>query len=227
VDSPSPGSGSGGLPAGIFKGKIHPERIPYDMSPTQEDRNEIRRLLQTFQDGYTRRKVEDVDAFMELFLEDAEVIGTNGLGPGVEEWYTSRETARQLVQGDWESWGDVRLDVAGASIRAHGEVGWIAASGTVSQVIDASNYDSYLEYVTEFIEKSSLSAEEKLRYILRGGTNTLYELSRGENFVWPIRFTAVVQRQPDGWKFAQMTFSFPTLYFPDARLVEGQSYTAF
>ena len=33
-------------------------------------------LLQSFQDGYTRRDLTQVDAFMELFLPDAEIIGT-------------------------------------------------------------------------------------------------------------------------------------------------------
>jgi hypothetical protein len=25
---------------------------------------------------------------------------------------------------------------------------------------------------------------------------------------------------PEGWKFAQMNFSFPTVYFPDVRIIE-------
>ena len=41
-----------------------------------------------------------------------------------------------------------------------------------------------------------------------------------EKFVWALRFTAVVVREADGWKFAQMNFSFPTIYFPDVRLME-------
>lgn len=65
-------------------------------SPEQE----IRLLLQTFQDGYTHRDLSQVDAFMQLFTADAEVIGTNGQRPGVDEWYTDRATARELVEGD-------------------------------------------------------------------------------------------------------------------------------
>jgi hypothetical protein len=51
---------------------------------------EIRSLMQTIQNGYTLRDVTKVDAFMELFTADAEVIGTNGLRPGVDEWYIGR-----------------------------------------------------------------------------------------------------------------------------------------
>jgi len=180
---------------------------------------EIRSLLQTFQDGYTRRDITQVDAFMDLFTPDAEVIGTNGVKPGVDEWYTSRASARELVEGDWDGWGDLRLDVDSASIHVNGNVGWIASSATVTKTIGEENYASYLEFIKNFIETSNLPAEQKLHNILRGGTNTVYELRRGEKFVWALRLPAVVVRDVDGWKFAQVNFSFPTIYFPDVRIM--------
>jgi ketosteroid isomerase-like protein len=182
--------------------------------------DEIRSLLQTFQDGYTLRDANQVDSFMKLFTADAEVIGTNGVKPGIDEWYVDRASARELVAGDWEGWGDLRLDLASMSIHSRGDVGWVAASATVTQTIGDENYASYLEFVKKYLDDSNLSAEQKLLYILRGGTNTLYELRRGKKFVWALRFTAVVLRESDGWRFAQMNFSFPTIYFPDVRLME-------
>ncbi len=186
------------------------------MNPEQE----IRSLLQAFQDGYTRRDLTQVDSFMELFTPDAEVIGTNGVKPGVDEWYTNRASARELVEGDWAGWGDLRLDLDSASIRVNGSAGWIASSATVTQMIGEENYASFLEFIKEFLETSKLPAEQKLHYILRGGANTVYELRRGEKFVWALRFTAVVVHEVDGWKFAQVNFSFPTIYFPDVRIME-------
>ena len=59
--------------------------------------DEIRVLLQAFQDGYIHRDITQTDSFMELFTEDAEVIGTNGVKPGVDEWYMDRASARELV----------------------------------------------------------------------------------------------------------------------------------
>ena len=72
-------------------------------------------LLRAFQEGYTRRDVNQLDAFMELFTPDVEIIGTNGIQPGAGEWYTSRDAARELVKGDWEGWGDLRLEMASVS----------------------------------------------------------------------------------------------------------------
>jgi hypothetical protein len=182
--------------------------------------DEIRLLLQTFQDGYFRRDVSQTDAFMQWFTTEAEVIGTNGVRPGVDEWYMDRASARELVEGDWEGWGDLRLDLDAMSIHARGEVGWVAAPATVTKIIGEENYASYLEFVKNLIDHSDLSPEQTLLHILRGGTNTVYEMRRGEKFVWALRFTAVVVREEDGWKFAQMNFSFPTIYFPDVRVME-------
>lgn len=182
--------------------------------------DEIRALLRAFQVGYTRRDLTWLDRFMELFTADAEVIGTNGVRPGKDEWYTDRLSARELVQGDWQGWGDLRLDMDSISIHRQGFVGWVAATATLTQTIGSENYASYLEFVKTFIEDPDLSAEQKLLHILRGGTNTLYELRRGEKFVWPLRLTAVVVREASGWKFVQMNFSFPTIYFPDVRVME-------
>jgi hypothetical protein len=134
----------------------------------------IRSLLQTFQDGYTRRDITQLDAFMDLFTPNAEVIGTNGVKPGKDEWYTSRDSARSLVEGDWNWWGDLRLDVNSASIQVHDNVGWIAATATVTKTMGAESYASFLESIKEYIETSSLPAEQKLHFILRGGTNTIY-----------------------------------------------------
>ena len=185
-----------------------------------KSQDEIRSLLPTFQDGYTQRDLTQVDSFMQLFTTDAEVIGTNGIKPGVDEWYMDRASARELVEGDWEGWGDLRLDLDAMSIHARGQVGWVAVPATVTKIIGEENYASYLEFVKDLIDHSDLSPEQTLLHILRGGTNTVYEMRRGEKFVWALRFTAVVVREADGWKFAQMNFSFPTIYFPDVRLIE-------
>ena len=181
---------------------------------------EISSLLQAFQVGYTRRDLTQVDEFMQLFLPDAEVIGTNGVRPGVDEWYMSGAAAHELVGGDWEGWGDLRLDLDLTSIHARGDMGWVAAPATVTKIIGEENYATYLDFVRNLIDHSDLSPEQKLLHILRGGTNTVYELRRGEKFIWALRFTAVVVREAGGWKFAQMSFSFPTVYFPDVRLME-------
>lgn len=180
----------------------------------------IRIVLSQFQEAYTRRDPAGWKEFEQLLAdEDLEVIGTNGSRPGVEEWYLGRQAARELFIGDWQSWGDLRLDVPSARIRVEGTAAWLSAHGTVSMTIPAEeNYADFLAFLKKYLDTDELSAEEKLLYILRGGTNTLYNLRIGEKFIWPLRFTAVLTLRNGRWIFQQMQFSFPTIYFPDVRL---------
>jgi hypothetical protein len=62
--------------------------------------------------------------------------------------------------------------------------------------------------------------EEKVAEIARGASNVMMEVMKGPNFVWPMRFSAVLQRMEGRWVFRQMHFSFPTTMLPDERLLE-------
>ena len=190
--------------------------LPFSLS------EQVRGILQTFQDYYTSRDPALLEPFLELLADDdLEVIGTNGIRPGEGEWYLGRTSARELFLGDWQWWGDVRLDVPGARIQGNGETAWLSAAGTVSKTIPADqNITDYLAFVRQYLETDGAAAEEKLLYILRGGSNTLYELHRSECFVWPLRFNAVLVLRNSGWKFQHMQFSFPTINFPDVRILE-------
>jgi ketosteroid isomerase-like protein len=190
------------------------------MSNQNSEIAQVRQTLQRFQDGYTRRDSSYLDEFMRLFVDsdELEVIGTNGVKPGLEEWLLGMEGVRDLIQSDWQFWGDVQLDVDGARIHVRRDVAWLATSGTVTTTLPADEgYQDFLEHAKGIIDREGMSPEEKLLYILRGGTNTVYELHRGEEFVWALRFTAVLVKQGGGWKFHQAQYSFPTIYLPDVR----------
>jgi hypothetical protein len=186
------------------------------LSPIEQ----VRAVLQRFQDFYTRRDPALLEGLLELLAaDDLEVIGTNAVQPGEGEWHLGRASARQIFLGDWQDWGDLRLDVPAARIRVNGESAWLSATATVRMLIPAEqNYASYLDFVRKYLDTPGLTAEEKLLYVLRGGTNTVYELRRGEEFVWPLRFTAVLTLHDAEWKFEHMQFSFATTNFPDVRI---------
>jgi len=179
---------------------------------------EILKVVMKFQEGYISRNADNLDEFMDIFTNDVEIIGTSGSYPGKDEWYLDKVGARELVQGDWEDWGDLRIKIDEIRIHESSNVGWLSLPATVTKCIGEENYQSYLEYAKDYLETSGISAKQKLLNILRGGTNTVFELNRGEKFVWPIRITAVIIKEESGWKFTQMCFSFSTIYFPDVRI---------
>jgi len=186
--------------------------------------DEVRALLQEFQDGYSKRDVAELDAFMELFVtsDELEVIGTNTVAPGQGEWCRGVEATRELIKNDWKEWGDVVFDVQGAHITVNGDVGWLATTAKVTMTIPAEFwYNYFLASAKGTLEKEEMDAQAKMLDIVRLGTDLLLELQQGDTFVWPIRFTAVAVRNEGHWRFHQMQFSFPTTRPPDVRYVES------
>ena len=92
----------------------------------------------------------------------------------------------------------------------------------ISELPYQVNKARLIEKIAELVKEKKIEGISELRDESdKDGLRVVIELRRGEKFVWPLRFTAVVVRQPEGWKFAQMNFSFPTVYFPDVRFVDG------
>jgi len=180
----------------------------------------VRTLLRRFQEGYARRDLQRLDAFMELFSsrDDLEVIGTNAVTPGQDEWCLGQQATRQLVAGDWEHWGDVVLDVDGARIAVEGGVAWLATTGTVTDTITtAQRYDGYVQYAQSVLQDAHKSAQSKTLDIVGLGNDIVLGLPLSETFVWPFRFAAVAVLEGSRWRFRQMQFSFATTRAPDVR----------
>ena len=182
---------------------------------------DVRDLLHKFQEGYTRRDQTYLGKFMELFVDgdELEVIGTNAVKPGEDEWCQGREAVQELIAGDWEHWGEVVLDVAGARIHTLGEVGWIATTGRVTDTIPIDEqHKGFIAYIKDLLEDGEKSEKEKMLDIMTIGNDILLGLPISDRFVWPFRFTAVVVKEGGKWRFHQMQYSFATTRSPDVRL---------
>ena len=88
---------------------LSPGKAPYSLGNSPDSvRSEIIEQLLKFQDGYSKRDPENIDAFMEsLYSRDNILI----LGTMPKEIYTGFENATRLVKDDWESWGDCKFDI--------------------------------------------------------------------------------------------------------------------
>ncbi|HML24331.1 MAG TPA: nuclear transport factor 2 family protein [Aggregatilinea sp.] len=179
----------------------------------------VRAVLQRYQDGYTRRDPDALDAFLSaLFVPDEELLV---IGTGAGEWCYGPAEVRSLIESDWLQWGDVELDVHGAVINVLDDVAWVATQGAVASVIsEDAFYQSFLNGVFEHLGSTTLSPQAKVLEIARGVTNVLFETAHGETYIWPFRFTAVLVRRNSRWLFHQIQFSFPTTRVPDLRMVE-------
>jgi hypothetical protein len=195
---------------------LMPKTRPLSDILLERDIQAIRDVLQKFQDAYTRRDVRTVDSFLEqLFLLDNDLLI---IGTGANEWCQGMEEARKLFVDDWEYWGDLCLDLPDAKITVEGTAGWVSAQGTVTKTIEEDTFlDAMFEQLREQQEQQETPRARAFN-LLRSTADALFETGKGDLFVWPFRFSAVLVKQAEKWLFTQLHFSFPTTRCPDVRL---------
>ncbi len=122
---------------------------------------EIIATMEKFQKGYDERNLNQVDRFVEeLFVNEDDLII---IGTGDGEHCKGVEEVRELIQIDWEYWGNFKLDLENAVISNHGEVAWVVCDGILSKpVIKDTVYGSCIKRV-EAVMSSSDTQEENLQ----------------------------------------------------------------
>lgn len=179
----------------------------YDKNPTS-----VRTALQNFQDGYTARDISKLDEFMQLFLQDEgiEMIGIGASKRAENEWFEGLERVREIVEGDWKYWGDVKFDVEGAKITVRGEAAWLSTTGTITQT---KAFDTAIQFhlddMKAIFDKDELSADEKLMEATHYGMRRLRERAKGLGHSWPLTFTAVLIRDGSDWRFHTLHWAMP------------------
>lgn len=178
---------------------------------------EIKKVLSKFQEGYTNRDLNVVDQYIEdLFAKDEDV---TIVGTGDDEWCIGIEDVKELIEGDWQYWGDAEIDIEGSMISSYGDVAWVTTEGMLNKTVSKEEFfNNYVEGIKEDI-KSNLSSEDKLIDILKTVASCFHEVKLGEEIVRPFRFTAVLVKRDDAWKFHHIQFSHSTVWPADVRIV--------
>jgi hypothetical protein len=172
----------------------------------------VRGVLQRFQDGYTARDLSRLDEFMQLFVQsdEIEMIGVGASKRGGPEWFQGLAAVREIVEGDWTYWGDVRLNLEGAKITVLGSVAWLSTDGVL---ISNQEYDKalpfYINTMKELLEKEDLSLDARVAEATQFGVNRLRDRIYGVGFPWPFTFTAVFVGDREDWRFHTIHWSFP------------------
>lgn len=172
----------------------------------------IRTTLQKFQDGYTARDVTKLDEFMQLFVQDEsiEMIGVGASKRAANEWFEGLARIREIVEGDWTYWGDVKLDVTGAKITVQDDAAWLSTTGTVTQT---QAFDTAIELhvndMKAIFDREGLTTDQKLMEATHYGIRRLYERSKGLGHSWPFTFTAVLVKVGEEWRIHTIHWSMP------------------
>jgi hypothetical protein len=180
--------------------------------PTNDETNQVRLRLQQFQDGYRARDVKQLDAFMELFLQNDEIemIGIGAATRGGSEWFQGLEQVRYIIEGDWTYWGDVRLDVTGAKITVSGDVAWLSTTG---QVIQSGHFDEsitfFLNQMKQMLDDQEMDVDGRLIEATHFGMRRIRERHKGVGYGWPLVLTAVLVKPEQKWRFHTLHWSMP------------------
>lgn len=172
----------------------------------------VRSAFQRFQDGYTARDPARLDEFMQLFVQsdEIELIGVGASKRGGPEWFQGLAAIREIIEGDWTYWGDVRFNLEGAKITVLGTAAWLSADGVL---ISNQEYDKalpfYVNTMKELLDKDSLSLDARVAEVAQFGVNRMRDRIYGVGYPWPFTFTAVLIQINEGWRFHTIHWSFP------------------
>ena len=178
----------------------------------QTDTQEVRAILQKFQDGYTTRDKSKLDEFMELFAptDEIELIGVGASERGGNEWFNGRAAIREIIDGDWTYWGAVEIDVPEAKITVNRETAWLSVTGTLTSGDEYEKaFPFYLEQMRDLLMDETRSFDDRLTDATHFGVNRLRDRMRGKGAKWPFVITAVLVLTSGEWGFHSIHWSFP------------------
>ena len=173
---------------------------------------QVRTVLQRFQEGYQKRDSKNLDEFMNLFStqEDVELIGIGAFERGGNEWFMGRKAIAEIITLDWKFWGDVILDVAGAKINVLGDTAWLSSTGTLAQ---RDNFDQvmpfYLNSMQKIMDDAGKDLETRMMEVTHYGLRRMRERQKGAGFGWPFVLTAVLVKEDGEWRFHMLHWAMP------------------
>jgi hypothetical protein len=139
-----------------------------------------------------------------------ELIGVGAAKRGGPEWFQGLAAIREIIEGDWTYWGDVRINLEEAKITVQGDAAWLSTTG---DLISNQEYDKalpfYLNTMKELLDKEDLSLDARVAEATQFGVNRLRDRIYGVGHAWPFTFTAVLVRADGNWRFHTIHWSFP------------------
>ncbi len=182
---------------------------------------DVTELLDKLQRVYSERKIPKakfpsvaaMKAVEELFNgKDSSLI----IGTEIGEWFSGPDEIARLLYWDLAEWVCVEfLFPENAAVSVLQDSGWVASRGICSMTIKPEEiWKLFSNTVLQQIENSTLTAERKAAEINKYKAQITAEITRGPDYCWPFRFTAVFEKTTHGWRFGHMHFSLPSGLLP-------------
>ncbi|MHA1557269.1 MAG: nuclear transport factor 2 family protein [Candidatus Heimdallarchaeota archaeon] len=181
---------------------------------------EIQLVLEQFNEAYTKQEVAKIDEFMKKFhtpSDESLIIGT-----AYKEWKYGSTGAKEIFLSDWNNPGIWSYDYKDAKINVKDSVAWISMTGRLTMELQSSDVYHWMQaQIKNNLENQDKNPDDKMWDIVSSATFYLNHTKKGDKYIFPFRFTAVLVSDSNSWIFHQMHFSFPyVLPSPPVRIYD-------
>lgn len=186
--------------------------------------NELREVLNIFEQAYIERDVSKIDNFMETLFDKEENVIVVGTSCG--ELCLGYEEVKELFLGDWEYWGDLRIKDDETTIVPLGNTALIHTTGTIKYSFNSKSdtYTRYLGYIKAYFDGVSSNSKKANKVKITEINWTLCHLLNQRNsverdYLWDLGISLVLIKKETRWIIRQMQFSLPVVgHMPDVRI---------
>ena len=181
---------------------------------------EIQLVLEQFNEAYVQQDASKIDEFMKKFYTNSDesiIIGT-----AYKEWMHGLKGAKEIFLSDWKDTGVWSYDYKDAKITVKDAVAWISMTGKLTMELPSEAiYQGMQAQIKSMLEEQDKNPDDKMWDIISSATFYLNHAKKGDKYIFPFRFTAVLASENNSWLFQQMHFSFPyVLTTPPVRIFE-------
>lgn len=200
-------------------------RINIDSKNVTGDMIAIKAVLEKLEEGYKKRDTKQVDEYIKsLFINDESLYI---LGTSSDELCTGVDGVRELLESDWEYWGDVSFQLDNVIINGDEDTAWFATPGTVKYSFEHNKkrYDGYVEFAMKKANDESMTAEQRIAIVNWVMALTYHQQdSHKRDYFCPMRLTGVMIKENNQWKITHSHFSMAKGVFADQRFELSQEF---
>ena len=184
----------------------------YSINNTLLYKDEILKLLKAFNNEYLKADKEtDIIASKYFTAYNSLIVNTD------KTVYSNQEEIKKLIENHRACYDEMKLDYENCLINSNEDVVWIATHGTMKKVISENSAFENTVNIIKNIFTSDIDDKDKLFNVRRRIADTLKENAKGEEYIWPFRFEAVLIREKQNWVFKYLQFSLPFNWFLEGK----------
>lgn len=170
---------------------------------------EVKSVLDRFQELYRMKDIDGLGGYINNTFSSND--GLVVLGSGMNQWCFNYDDIKALIESQWDDknlyWNDINFNFREAKIFADENTAWVVSIGNLQNILsEDKQIEETISNLRDILKPEKKSKENTLDAV-RKIAIVLNDIDKGENYVWPFRFTCVLIKEKNAWKFHQMQFS--------------------